>query len=294
MVVINHLENYDGYSWMEKFSQTETPYVTITHNGGSELWPTDMYVKPLLSGMAGARKNYFPSANSRDWMEIQLGTAIPKAVFFKSSHQVSYSSDCVWPDEESVLRLAMVGRLDPKAKGHDLAFSVLASDDWRNRALELNIYGEGPTSKGLKRLAKHWNLTNVHFHGEVTDIEGIWKTNHFLLQPSRFEGLPCTLMEAMLCGRGAIVTDVGGNAELVEDGVSGFVAAYPATKCLALAMEKCWLRRMEAREIGRAARQRAEKCLPEEPEAVFGQELLELCVDGPSVPDKLSKHSLLR
>lgn len=123
-------------------------------------------------------------------------------------------------------------------------------------------------------MVAHWNLPHVHFRGHVSDIENIWSENHYLLQPSRYEGMPCTLVEAMLCGRGAVVTNVGGNAELVEDGVSGFVADYPHVDCLLDAMEKCWERRSEAGEIGLAARRRAESCIPECPEMVFGRELI--------------------
>ena len=41
---------------------------------------------------------------------------------------------------------------------------------------------------------------------------------------SAAEGKPLALTEAMVCGRPAVVTDVGGNAELIEDGITGFVA----------------------------------------------------------------------
>ncbi len=55
----------------------------------------------------------------------------------------------------------------------------------------------------------------------------------------------------MFCGRGAVVTDVAGNAELVWDGVSGFAAAYPQEKSVAEAMERCRKRRAEMRMIGK-------------------------------------------
>ena len=57
-------------------------------------------------------------------------------------------------------------------------------------------------------------LKNVHFRGHVNDIRAIWEQNHLLVLPSRYEGLPLALVEAMWCGRPAVVTDVGGNAEL--------------------------------------------------------------------------------
>jgi glycosyltransferase involved in cell wall biosynthesis len=276
LVVINQSENRDGAWWMEQMSLTAIPYVTITNNGGSELWPNDYEVLQLSQGMSGARRNYFPSENTIRWMETHLGSAIPQASLFVNSCQVRYRPDCSWPQSDNPLAFAMVGRLDPKSKGHELAFGVLALPQWRDRPVNLTVYGDGLQADGLRRLTNLWNLNRVHFSGKVQDIESIWKKHHYLLQPSRYEGLPCTLKEAMLCARGAVVTDVGGNAELVQDGVSGFVAPYATVKSLAGAMERCWERRAEARGIGQAARLRAEVFIPEKPEEVFGLQLLEL------------------
>ena len=55
--------------------------------------------------------------------------------------------------------------------------------------------------------------------------------------PSRFEGLPLALVEAMLCPRPAVVTNVAGNTEVIEDGETGFVAAAPTAGHLDEAME---------------------------------------------------------
>ena len=42
--------------------------------------------------------------------------------------------------------------------------------------------------------------------------------------PSYYEGMPLALIEAMLSGRTAIVSDVGGASELIENGEQGFIA----------------------------------------------------------------------
>jgi len=90
-----------------------------------------------------------------------------------------------------------------------------------------------------------------------------------LLLPSRFEGLPLALVEAMWCGRPAVVTDIAGNTELCVDGETGFVAAAPAAALLEQAMENAWERRMEWRRMGMAARSRVEQLIPRDPVAEF-------------------------
>jgi glycosyltransferase involved in cell wall biosynthesis len=189
--------------------------------------------------------------------------------------KVSCTEESQWPDSE-VHNIAMVGRLDPRSKGHDLAFAVLSSESWRGRNVMLNLYGDGPYAAVLKRLAVCRSLANIRFHGHVDDVDAIWRVNHLLLQPSRHEGLPNSLTEAMSCARPAVVTDVGGSADLVEDGVSGFVAARPDESSVADAMERCWMRRDEWHAIGLAARKRVESVIPADAAGKLARELLEL------------------
>ena len=61
------------------------------------------------------------------------------------------------------------------------------------------------------------------------------------------------MVEAMMCGRPAIVTDVGGNAEIVEDDVTGFLAASATEDGMDEALERAWQRRHEWHDMGRQA-----------------------------------------
>lgn len=56
--------------------------------------------------------------------------------------------------------------------------------------------------------------------------------------PSRFEGLPLAMVEAMLCARPVVATDVAGHAEIIEDGVTGFLADAPTAGSMAAALER--------------------------------------------------------
>jgi glycosyltransferase involved in cell wall biosynthesis len=97
-----------------------------------------------------------------------------------------------------------------------------------------------------------------------------------LVLPSRSEGTPISLVDAMLCARPAVVTDVGGMAELCVDGKTGFVAAAPTPSLLAEAMERSWARRSEWQDIGKAARARANQLIPDDPAGVFADTVLAL------------------
>jgi glycosyltransferase involved in cell wall biosynthesis len=116
-------------------------------------------------------------------------------------------------------------------------------------------------------------LNNVHFRGYVDDVGAIWERNHLMVQPSRYEGVPMTVIESMWCRRPAVVTDVGRTAELYIDGETGFVASAPTVSSLAYALERAWDHRKDWQCMGLAARARAESHIPRDPIAEFAEKL---------------------
>jgi glycosyltransferase involved in cell wall biosynthesis len=166
--------------------------------------------------------------------------------------------------------------LDAPGKGQDILFEVLARPEWSARNWRLHLYGDGENREGLARCAQRLGLADrVVFEGYVADVEKIWSLNHVLVMPSRIEGLPLAVVEAMLCGRPVVATDVAG-AEVVEDGVTGFLAEVPAVGSIGNALERFWARREEGKDIGAAAAKRIREVVPADPVRVFADELRKL------------------
>ena len=90
-----------------------------------------------------------------------------------------------------------------------------------------------------------------------------------LVLPSRYEGLPLVLVDAMRCGRPAVVTDVGGNAELCVDGETGFVAPSATVACFGQTLQRAWDARAGWPRLGEAARARVESLVPKDPIGLF-------------------------
>jgi glycosyltransferase involved in cell wall biosynthesis len=82
------------------------------------------------------------------------------------------------------------------------------------------------------------------------------------------------IVEAMLSGRIPIVTDVAGNAEVVEDGVSGFLAATPTIAAFDEALERAWQRRGEWQAMGKVAAERIRTLVPKDPPRTFADVLI--------------------
>ncbi len=157
-----------------------------------------------------------------------------------------------WPSNPT-LQFAIVGNLSNN-KGHDTLFECLSSNVWKSRDWHLNIFGNGYGENYLRDLALYYELTDkLTFQGYVTDITDIWRNNHILLIPSAGEGLPVSLIEAMFCGRPAVVTDVGGNTEVVLENQTGFIAEAPSVSSFLKAMNNAWLNKIRWEEMGRNA-----------------------------------------
>lgn len=96
------------------------------------------------------------------------------------------------------------------------------------------LVGKGHLEQELQQQAQALGISQqVVFTGVRHDIPDILAQTDVFVLPSRWEGLPLSAIEAMAAARAVLVTDVGGNSELVESGRSGLV--IPAGDVRALA-----------------------------------------------------------
>ncbi|HKO62443.1 MAG TPA: glycosyltransferase family 4 protein, partial [Pyrinomonadaceae bacterium] len=226
LVVISQGDNYDGLHFGNLCRRLKIPYTLISQKATDHFWPPDKsrnYMRRIFRGAVGC---FFVSEHNLRLTENQNGERFPHASVVRNPYLVPPDGPLEWPGGEGdCLRLACVARLYLLDKGQDILLRVLAKEKWKNRNLHVSFFGRGINREGLSDFAANLGLTNVSFEGQTTDVVGIWRNHHALILPSRTEGLPLSLVEAMMAGRPGIVTKVGGNAEVVEDGVTGFLAA---------------------------------------------------------------------
>jgi glycosyltransferase involved in cell wall biosynthesis len=272
LVVISQGHNSGGFDWARICRQAGIPYVIVVQCNSEHWWFHEQIAEAVASYTA-ARRVFCVSRSNLELLRLQVGEPLLNAEVVWNPYNVSPEAAPGWPDECKGWRLACVARMDPAAKGQDLLLQALARPEWRDRPVELKLFGAGPDELALRRMARMLQLNNVHFGGHATDIRAIWEQNHMLVLPSRYEGLPLALVEAMWCGRPAIVADVGGNAELCVDGETGFVASAATVSSFSHTLERAWERRKEWPNLGHAARARAESQIPKDPVALFCESL---------------------
>jgi glycosyltransferase involved in cell wall biosynthesis len=101
-------------------------------------------------------------------------------------------------------------------KGLDLLFNALGKI--KDSAWELSIAGDGPRVDDLKAQARQLGIDKkVTFLGWQTSsqLPGVLLAANLFVHPSRHEGMPNALLEAMASGLPAVATRIAGNEELV-------------------------------------------------------------------------------
>jgi glycosyltransferase involved in cell wall biosynthesis len=154
-------------------------------------------------------------------------------------------------------RLACVARLDTQKNPLLLIDAAALAVSW-GCPIELVIAGDGPLRAEVERRVRQCGLGEVvRLLGWCTEaqVAALLESSRALVLSSRGEGLPVAVMEAFACGRPAIAPDVGGTAELVQSGRTGWLVPPDDTTALARAMQACLLAEpAQLQVLGDAAR----------------------------------------
>jgi glycosyltransferase involved in cell wall biosynthesis len=144
------------------------------------------------------------------------------------------------------------GRLEPQ-KGQDVLLDALRLIEQRGLEFVAAFAGEGSTRTALEARAAELGLSRrVRFLGQVAEIGPLLLAADAVVMPSRWEGLPLTLLEALARARPVVASAVGGIPEVVEDGVHGRLVAAGDPDALAGALEGFHRLADAAGRLGRA------------------------------------------
>lgn len=143
-------------------------------------------------------------------------TMLPNAVTIKQMNSDSFKN------REKVGRtILFAGRLS-KEKGVDVLLNAYAQYNAEGGAARLIILGDGPLRGEYAQLVSKLGIDrNVTFLGHRNDVFSYYCQADVFVLPSRSEGLPMALLEAMAFGIPVVATNVGGIPDVVCDGISG-------------------------------------------------------------------------
>jgi glycosyltransferase involved in cell wall biosynthesis len=125
-------------------------------------------------------------------------------------------------------------------KGHDVLLESLSLLRGRGGApFDVWLAGQGASRAALEARARRTGLDGrVHFLGKRGDIFALMRAADIIALPSRREGHPLALLEALALGRPAVASAVGGIPEIIDSERTGLLVAPGDPRALAGALER--------------------------------------------------------
>ncbi|MDB5116422.1 MAG: glycosyl transferase group 1 [Mucilaginibacter sp.] len=262
--------NFDGLGYAYAFGSLNIPYVLIAQKAVDFYWPGP-HDRPIMTRVLKAAKAcYFVSKHNLRLTEEQFGRRLPNGHVIFNPLKIGKIQP--YPDTRDGIKLACVGRLFVLDKGQDILIRILSNKKWRDRPVTVTFVGSGIDEAAIKEMAVLLNVNNISFTGQVQDMDTLWKQCHALILPSRSEGLPLSMVEAMAAGRIVIISKVGGNTELIEENVTAF-SGFPNEDDFDEAMERAWNQRDNWETLGKEAAKQIAAVVPAAPEKDFVEHL---------------------
>lgn len=155
--------------------------------------------------------------------------------------------------------IGMVGNLLP-VKDHPTLLQAFSRILPSFEHAHLLLVGQGPEEERLKAMARELNIGHrVVFAGKRTDIPRVLAAMDVFVLSSHTEGMSNAIIEAMAAGLPVVASDVGGNAESVADGETGFIVPPRSPARMADRLSDLLRDRGLLLSMGSAGRQRAER-----------------------------------
>lgn len=262
--------NFDGLGYADACRLQNIPYVIIAQKAVDFYWPYYKDRPTMTEIMQHAKAFYFVSKHNQRLTEEQFGVRLTNGKVIFNPLKIGQVQP--YPDTTNGIKLACVGRLFLLDKGQDILIRIMNEKKWRDRPVTITFFGTGNDEQGLKDMAALLKVDNVSFAGHTKDVDAMWREHHALILPSRSEGLPLSLVEAMAAGRIAIISKAGGNTELIKENETAF-SGYPFEETFDEAMERAWQQRDNWEAMGKQAAKDIAAIVPASPEKEFIEHL---------------------
>lgn len=228
--------------------------------GNLEWWNPSSYLKHLNSRVDAIMCN---SIGVQQYFHKQLFYKKEKAITINKGHDTAWYSKYEPIDIKKELGLPEDAFLlinvanNRKMKGIPYLMKTITMLP-KNKNIHLLLAGRDMDSdENLKILKQHGYEDRVHFLGFRKDVLNIVAASDVFVLSSLFgESITKSVIEAMALQKPAIITDIPGNIELIENGKQGFVTPSKNSKSMAQAIVKMYDNPKETKTMGIAAKNR--------------------------------------
>lgn len=222
--------------------------------------------------LALARYEFMPRSSIR---VIYNGIA-PLQPELEAMHQLRMELDL--PDTAFIV--GTVSRLDP-IKNQSMMLRAFARFLGDCPNAWLLVVGDGPEREHLNVLASQLNISHrVSFTGFIDNPVNHLALMDLFLLSSHSEGTSMTLLEAMSLGIPALVTSVGGNPEIVREGVNGLLTPPDDARAFARGMTELWQNPKRRKQLGQGGQRQFRERFSRQAMVTAYQALYRDCMKG--------------
>lgn len=158
------------------------------------------------------------------------------------------------PEEDSPVNIIMVARFD-----HQKDQLELLKATYNIENIHIHFVGDGHLRKDAEALAEKLEMKEkTTFWGELNSVDDVLAKSQIFALISNWEGFPCSTLEAMRAKLPTVVSDVGGSAEAIEQGVTGYAVKKGDIQTLHNVIKELTVDTEKRKEMGEAARNRFE------------------------------------
>ena len=192
----------------------------------------------------------------------QLSTAadpFPVGVIPNGVDPLAFAPQGAANPAEDEFRILFVGRLHSQKNVGMLIESAAALAAEPGPRVVLEIVGDGPERAALEKLAERAGAAALlRWRGWLDKgaVLDCYRRTHAFVNPSLYEGMPNTVLEAMACGVPVVASRIGGNEDLVVEGETGFLFDLGAPQQLTAALQRLRGSRALGIDLGARGRQR--------------------------------------
>lgn len=204
----------------------KTPVVWNFHSHAYKEGRNVRIVHGLVSKLPRVKRILFPASElQRYYQTSKYGFPARKEAIFFNSGQFK-ERQLLKPPAGPPVVIGYIGRVIPLKRIHLLLELAVRLQQKGTTPFQISIVGDGSELPALKAEARAKGVEQqVQFHGFQSNTEPYYRSFSIFALPSEEEVLSLSLIDAQLAGLPCVAFDVGGNADVVEHGQSGFVVA---------------------------------------------------------------------
>jgi glycosyltransferase involved in cell wall biosynthesis len=155
---------------------------------------------------------------------------------FRNSHP---DRAALFPDSEGNKLVVLVGNMISEVKGHLVLISAVAEIVEQHPKTQFVLVGEGPKRVEFEaQVASSGLKESFLFLGRRTDVAQILACCDIAVLPSLAEGLPNAVLEYLAAGLPVVASALGGNLEVIQDGITGLLVPAQDSRALAHALTR--------------------------------------------------------